>query len=304
MLGGFMAACIIVSPFGIQTDSFPAGTHFGGDHLRFGTLADQHKARIVDYLDFRGEERLSRLVRQKPAFVISHNDIAALRALPDIVTKTDYALQMHEYALGAFQASSVPMASFHFDGEDVTHHAFDARNAGFRPDQEHILGEEVWDRQLAYLEFLYAQSHHAPLARLAINRLCRALRSGANDDGLIDLAIGLEALVITKVEIKFQFALNHSLVGSDDIAERAMTFDLLKGLYDARSTIVHGGAPSRADVRKIDAAKASWPQLQSIAQRSLTYYLLYCSQHDSGAWADHMVHLALGGARVQLEEPQ
>lgn len=299
-----MAACIIVSPFGIQADSFPAGTQFGGEHVRFGALADQHKARIVDYLDLRGEERLSRLVRQKPAFVVSHNEIAALRALSDTLTKTDYTLQLHEYALGAFQAAPVPMASFHFDGQTVTHHAFDARNAGFRPDQEHVLGQNVWDRQLAYLEFLYAQSHRAPLARLAINRLCRALRSGATDDGLIDLAIGLEALVITKVEIKFQFALNHSLIGADDIVDRAATFELLKGLYDARSTIVHGGAPSRADVRKIDAAKASWQQLQSIAQRSLTYYLLYCSQHDSKSWADHMVSLALGETRVQLEELQ
>jgi hypothetical protein len=296
-----VAACIIVSPFGVPQNSFPVGTHFVGEHVRFGSLSDEHKARIVDYLDGRGDERLSRFVRQKPAFVVSHNDLSTLRSVSDIADKTDYAFQLHRYCLEVFSATPAPMAAFHYDGQTITHHVYDTRDAMFRPDEEAALANGIWDNHLAYLEFIYTNAHLAPLARLSVTRLCRALRETATNDGIIDLAIGLEALIVTQNEIKFQFALFHALIGSDDMVERQEISLLLKTLYDARSLIVHGGSPSRSDLNKIADVRSSWQRLQQIARSSLTYYILYCSQQPPGGWKDHLVSLALGGQRVQPE---
>lgn len=253
-----MAACIIISPFGVPQTSFPAGTHFVGEHVRFGSLSDEHKARIVDYLDGRGDERLSRFVRQKPAFVVSHNELSTLRSVSDLAEKTDYAFQLHRYCLEAFSATAAPMAAFHYDGQAVTHHVYDTRDAMFRSNDEATLADGIWDNHIAYLQFIYTNAHLAPLARLSVSRLCRSLRESATNDGIIDLAIGLEALIVTQNEIKFQFALFHALIGSDGLAEREEVSGLLKTLYDARSLIVHGGSPSRSDLRKIADVRDSW----------------------------------------------
>ena len=75
-----MASSIIVSPYGIKLDSFPGGTRYINDHLRFASLSDAHKAGLAEYLDNYDLANLSRSVRAAPAFIITYNSVDFLRS--------------------------------------------------------------------------------------------------------------------------------------------------------------------------------------------------------------------------------
>ena len=74
-----MVACCIVSPFGVAIGSFPGGTRQLTNSVEIAPLSDEHKSRIVDFMDQQSEEILSRKIRAKPAFVIRFHEIPFLK---------------------------------------------------------------------------------------------------------------------------------------------------------------------------------------------------------------------------------
>ncbi|RWN48987.1 MAG: hypothetical protein EOS03_00565 [Mesorhizobium sp.] len=295
-----MAKCFIVSPFGIDQGSLPGGTHYVNDEIKLEPLSDVLKARLVDYLDTVKLEDLSQLVRQKPVYVVPNSSFSISKDSSD-AEATDEVLQLHRFTAEQFAGAVVPMAAFNFDGEKVLAHSFDRTDlmAGNVPVQMNAL---AWESHLTYLGFVYKRIGKATSAPLAIRRLCRANRAGPSSEGIIDLAISLECLVNAQTEIKFQFALNHALTNSDDMASRFGAFELLQSLYDLRSTVVHGGVMGKADKKKLAVITDKWPELMSISRNSITYYLHFCAKYDHASWAVHLRKLALGDTRVGLED--
>jgi len=296
-----MAACIIISPFGVATESFPGGTQYVTDSVRFAPLSDEHKARISDYLDAKAEATLSRLVRMCPAFVVPYSDVAFLKGVGDAQERGGIALEIHRFCLEYFSGSGIPMAAFAYDGSTVTHQALERTDQQFKAENVTALPDGAWDRHAAYLKFAYKSVAVAPASQLCIRRLSRAFRQGSTVDGIIDLAIALECLLEAKMEIKFQFSLFHSLLNVADPGKRLEVFELLQVLYDARSVSVHGGTVGKSDKKKMERVEESWKLLIEIARQNFTYYLLFCKCNGSSGWAQHLKTLSFGAPRLELE---
>jgi hypothetical protein len=297
-----MAATLIISPFSADAESLPGGTHYINDNVRLEPLPDDFKMRITEYLDGIDEVPLGKQIRAKPAFAIAINEVPLLKSIKSNNERCAVALQIHRFCLEYFADAPIPMAAFHHDGTNVIAHEIDRDGLLFRPGQEVHFDRKSWDKQLAYANFAYSNIERAPAAETVINRICRAFREGANTDGIIDIAIALEALVESKIEIKFQFSLYNALVESHDVARREATFSLLKTLYDVRSLAVHGGKPSKKEKAKIDEVAANWQKLVDLARANLTYYLNFCRENDHATWADHIRSLAFGTPRFAPEE--
>jgi hypothetical protein len=295
-----MAACILVSPIAIAPDSLPGGTQYVTKTVRLAPLGDEHKLRIVEYLDAVEEEALSRQVRSRPAFIVPYGEIPFLKGVVEADERNMLALQLHRFALEYFAERPVPMAAFLFDGAAVTAHSVDEDGLRFREADAIALPNGAWEKHSAYLQFAYPAVSQAPAADVVIGRICRALRQGPTADGIIDLAIALECLVDAKLEIKFQFSLFHALINDSDPAARTAIFKRLQMLYDVRSLNVHGGKPGKSDQRKVTEVNEHWSDLISLSRTNLTYYVEFCRVHGAKAWADHLKALAVGGPRLQL----
>lgn len=295
-----MAATILISPFGVEADSLPGGTQYLNNSVKLAPLSDEHKARIVEYLDSINEDSLSRNVRTKPAFLIPVNDFPFLKSIPNLSERSELALQVHRFSLEYFSAVSVPMAAFALEDDKIEAHSVDHDGLRFRDGESLALPAGAWDKQAAYLQFAYTTIGSAPAADVALRRICRAFRQGCTPDGIIDLAIALECLVDAKLEIKFQFSLYHALINHGEPAQRAVIFEKLKTLYDVRSLNVHGGKPGKSEKKKTSVINDEWFNLITIARDNLTYYMQFCKTHGSDNWSNHLTELAFGADRLQV----
>lgn len=287
--------CILVSPFGLSAASMPAGTRFILREAKFAPLDVQHKLGIIDYLDSIGLEGLSKRVRQKSCFLIPTPELGATKDLSND-QGASRALQLIRFSLEMFTETPSPMAAFAIDDTSVTGHAFDKIEI-LEENADLVVSQEVWDNHITHLSFLLDNIKNSPAAPLAIERICRANRYGSSTDGIIDLAISLECLVQTQTEVKFQFALNHSLVNVSETQRRFEIFTLLQSLYDVRSKLVHGGAFGKSDSVKLKSVQDNWNTLVKLCRENITYYILFCSKHGANSWADHLRKLALGAPR-------
>ena len=294
-----MAACILVSPISVAADSLPGGTQYVTDKVRLAPLSDEHKSRIVEYLDAVQEETLSQQVRKRPAFIVPYSEIGFLKSVGDVAERNNLALQLHRFAIEYFAGRTVPMAAFGFDGKNVVAHSIDEDGSRFREADTIQLNNDAWEKQAAYLKFAYPAVGTAPAADVMIGRICRAFRQGPSADGVIDLAIALECLVDTKLEIKFQFSLFNCLINEADPIARAQLFSHLQQLYDVRSLNVHGGKPGTSEKKKIKAVKDQWNLLLAVARANLTYYVEFCRAKGSDAWGQHLRELAFGAERIK-----
>ncbi|MCH8253995.1 MAG: hypothetical protein IID06_01490 [Gemmatimonadetes bacterium] len=96
-------------------------------------------------------------------------------------------------------------------------------------------------------EMLKSPSHYL---FLPLRRLVDGLSRARVDDKIVDYAIGLEALLTVSVrdELSYRFALRGATILAEGGEDKAKAFQSLKNFYDARSTIVHGGALSKLDL--------------------------------------------------------
>jgi hypothetical protein len=103
--------------------------------------------------------------------------------------------------------------------------------------------------------------------RVAVGRLGRSIegRNPTLDDQVIDLAVGLEAVLsgtdATEVGLRLRTRAAKLLATDEDSSERI--YRDVRALYGLRSTFVHGGTPSHSDVTKaidrVAAADSSTP---------------------------------------------
>ncbi len=63
-----------------------------------------------------------------------------------------------------------------------------------------------------------------------------------DDTRLVDAVTAAEALLGTRVEITFRLAFRVAAILGNDDEDRVRIFDLMKGYYDTRSRVVHGGS--------------------------------------------------------------
>ncbi|MEM9350083.1 MAG: hypothetical protein AAGA47_07465 [Pseudomonadota bacterium] len=299
-----MASSIIVAPFAASVEALPGGTHFITDAIKVEPLADDLKMNVTDYLDSIDEAELGKLVRQRPAYTIPINDTKAIRALKTNAERCAFGLQIHRFCLEYFVDLPVPMISFLHDGSKITHHEIDRDGLLVRGVPDIEIPEDAWDKQITYARFAYDVAEKAPAIEPVMTRLCRAFREGPSPDGIIDLAIAMESLVQTKLEIKFQFSLFNALISSSEFTERSERRILLRNLYDARSITVHGGKPGRKEKPKISAVQEHWSDLIALARGNLTYYLNFCSHRPHTDWNDHLWALALGADRFTPEDEE
>lgn len=297
-----MAACILVSPISVASESLPGGTQYVTDSVRLAPLSDEHKTRIVDYLDNVQEEALSQQVRKRPAFIIPYSEIPFLKGVGDATERNNIALQLHRFSVEYFADRAVPMAAFAFDGKSITAHSIDDDGLRFREADAFALDQQAWDKHSTYLKFAYTALGSAPAADIIIGRICRAFRQGPTPDGIIDLAIALECLVDAKLEIKFQFSLFNALINEIETDTRKTLFASLQQLYDVRSLTVHGGKPGKSEKRKIKEVFENWGALLSVARANLTYYIEFCRTKGVDDWPNHLRDLAFGSFRLQIQD--
>jgi hypothetical protein len=66
-------------------------------------------------------------------------------------------------------------------------------------------------------------------------------------------------------------------------------FDLLKSLYNARSTIVHGSADEVKEQKLVAEITSKWVDIEEIARRAVNSFIFYCEGNDSKSWTAHLL---------------
>jgi hypothetical protein len=117
-------------------------------------------------------------------------------------------------------------------------------------------------------------------------------------DSIVDITISLESLISGNQDLKFKFALYHSLISEVDPEKRFNAFSLLGKLYDARSKIVHGDADSKDAKKSINLIVENWKEVLRLSKAAINYYLLFLFVNLEGdgrkAWDLHLNRLIYG----------
>ncbi len=104
-------------------------------------------------------------------------------------------------------------------------------------------------------------------------------------DGLMDLCISLESLLDSQTEISFRFSTCLSRVVGERGAGGERMANLLSRLYDIRSKLAHGDPEATKLLKKIEP---DLPELNKLARKILTTYVLYMSEHSREDWRNHI----------------
>ena len=120
---------------------------------------------------------------------------------------------------------------------------FPGKTTTFSPDTRHRI-VDIWPR-VKEIMIPGSRSFALPLRRLV-----DALGRARLDDKVVDCSIGLEALLTDAVhdELKYRFALRGAMILGSTGYDRSKAFSEFKDLYDARSTIVHGGSVAKLNL--------------------------------------------------------
>ncbi len=131
--------------------------------------------------------------------------------------------------------------------------------------------------------------------RVTVERYISA-RTGADlFNKIIDMAISLESLFSGNQEISFRFSLFNSITSTKDANKRKEVYDLLRLLYSARSSIVHG-----SDIKKKQELEDNWAKIVDLARLAIIYKMNFLEKRNSVDWQRHLELLALGAeARIE-----
>jgi len=130
---------------------------------------------------------------------------------------------------------------------------------------------------------------------LTLDRFNSALSRLELTDRIIDITIALESLIPGATEVRNKFSLYNAVTSENDKNKVKGTFDLLKKLYDARSSIVHGTALSpRKYEKQIKPISDSWDEIIRIAKNAIGYHLLYIYKEKFNSWHKHQENIVLG----------
>ena len=204
----------------------------------------------------------------------------------------------------------------------LSHAAVVAASKGQKAVVEKTLALPVWGDYGQFLSspFVFAEAASAqkitqffkllttaigkhPGLLITLSRFNSCWLRSTDHDRVIDVAVSLESLLSSQTEIKFKFALFNSFITCSSPAERERAFELLKLLYDARSSIVHGDSKSASNKKKIDKVLESIEEVFRIAQAAISYYIFFLYCRDPNEWQTHIEKLVFGtGVRLNQEE--
>lgn len=119
---------------------------------------------------------------------------------------------------------------------------------------------------------------------MALRRFNYGYEKKRSDEQLIDYVISLESLLLkgSKQELGYKLALRGAYAIGRNATQRRLYFDLLKGAYDVRSGLVHGGSIKKHI--KIGSQKFSLKQLVEETEdiiREVILYFMYRLGSDS-----------------------
>lgn len=110
---------------------------------------------------------------------------------------------------------------------------------------------ELSDNEVpSFVELWQLLEKEAEHLRFSIRRFNMAFDRGLPDDRIVDLVIAAEALFLADAEkyqgeLRFRFALRAAKFIEHPICSEREVFRLMKQAYAVRSTIVHGGSPTK-----------------------------------------------------------
>lgn len=113
------------------------------------------------------------------------------------------------------------------------------------------------------------------------------------EDKIIDTTISLESLIQARTELRFKFSLFLSFLVKHRPEEREQAFRLFLGLYDARSSLVHGSL-GRKEQQQIDELVNSWETVFPMVRNAINYHLFFLHYYPNASWDEHLKRLVFG----------
>lgn len=132
-----------------------------------------------------------------------------------------------------------------------------------------------------------------PTVRISATRFISAIAKPNPMDKVIDICICLEAIFSASTEVSFRFSLYNALLSNVPADERFEIFNMLKKLYNSRSSIVHGS--NEGDETWLDE---NWTKILSIAKVALIQKIDFLQTGTKLEWQRHLDEMALGIKRV------
>jgi hypothetical protein len=121
--------------------------------------------------------------------------------------------------------------------------------ASYAPGSEYTLEEpelssvrDLYDTLVRYDGAPDRASVNLNLALRSFSDIYERRSAFRDDTRLVDAVTAAEALLGTRVEVTFRLAFRVAAILGNDDDDRVRIFELMKGYYDTRSRVVHGGS--------------------------------------------------------------
>ena len=101
---------------------------------------------------------------------------------------------------------------------------------------------DLYDMLLRYESALERESVNLNLAIRSFSDIYERPNLGREDTQLVDAITAAEALLGTSDEVTFRLAFRVAAILGNDDDDRVRIYDLMRGYYDTRSRVVHGGS--------------------------------------------------------------
>lgn len=108
--------------------------------------------------------------------------------------------------------------------------------------------------------------------QVVLSRLSQAKRRSQIEDQMLDLGIALEMLLLQEKlnsELSLQFRIRGSWLLGQSFEDRIEINQLLKEIYDARSSVAHSGALYRSDPRKLELVRTNFSKYVALAESTV-----------------------------------
>ena len=133
-----------------------------------------------------------------------------------------------------------------------------------------------------------------------IDRYNSALGRMRIEDKIIDLSIALETMLAKDTEISFRLSLFLAHMAADKASGVEVAYKLFRTLYDARSTIVHGGLHNRRSKAQIVEVENDFKRILNFSRACMLYYFAFLENNPPDRWDAHCLGLVLGSTKRAL----
>lgn len=263
-----MNSAYVVSRFAIPTELQGSQSGFA-----IRPLSVEEIIAIEDQFHRQGDER--RIPHGLGVFILP-DALAEPSGIPDLIT-------MVEFACSIVAVSGHP--SFHsvgiFSNSICTQVRYIPRPTSDSPDISFVSGLTAAGLLQWLRRCLQAKRNLKDRMHITAHRFVRSVKSESFADGIMDLCISLESLLDHQTEVSFRFSISLARVAGASGEECENHAALLADLYDARSKLAHGDPAAAKFLRKLEPRR---PELDALAKKLLTTYVLHASEHSRGDW--------------------